>query len=514
MANLAKTQAAWTKFFTELGLLGCLVKVILDFKRRFSLTRARTQLVEFGDNAAAASAWTLSGVVIGTNTSRAGKIFIRRTDESPGANQVTFDLYKATGGGGGDKVATGSGNNGATITLSASNSSGLTGTVVAGTVTASDTTDTHYLYVVQDFVVRLRTVLDGSEPEHGRLDKRVRDALVAIESAAEDAFSAATSLILDFLALRGKTFAQSGTTTAIAADTSEDEGSIATVYTGVLESVRDAMEDDGTAGEQEVVKNAVTAASVSFDASNTGEFTMATPTMEEWARPGRLTCTCVSDSIPERFSVCLSVSGQDDPAETREASNELTVGRPFTDPKLGIRSALLLRALEITDPDSGANFNTTASNWSVSGESQENTDDGVIYLKVVASGGSWIVYGYSSSTRSSDTMVFETAAAAAGASTSIVATNGSGLSGTVKVGSAPTNNDTGSLDLHFAKVQNGAGVPDSFSSVVTVASRGEFQELVALLFDYALNSDTSGGETISDELLTAGSFPPYEVRDA
>lgn len=508
MANLALGQTAWTKLFRRLGFMYGIVKGLRDKERFFDASRGRIQLVEENDTLASTSEWALAGVVIGTNTDEDGVIFVRITDGSPN----TVDLYKATGGSGGNKVATGTGADGATVTLAASNSSGITGTVKLATIGANETSDLHRLRCFPDAAVRARALFDGSEQEDGALLASVLNACSRSKGQITSAIAFWEAAILSFLQSEWARLMKSAdrTQTPLTAKTLTDAGAITTAFSGLLEDGRANMADETSPAAQTVLKRTVTPGSASFHASNQGKGTMATPTMEEWAKDGLLRLTCFSSTIGQELFEVSQI--EDATGKSAVAENKLRIGKVFASPRLGIRSMTLLRLW--TFSGSTADFNQTQSNWSLTGETAGFTNDGVIYLKIIADGSNWIIKGYSASTYASDKQIFVSDAGAAAATVNITAVNGSGISGYGKIGTAPTTTNTGSIDLKTFRTQRSAdGKADELTVDVVVTRGGEFQERTAELFSYALNSAASS-ETIDDSFVTAGTFPPYEVPDA
>lgn len=108
----------------------------LATRGRPTATLAGGDLTETGDTDGVLSAWTLAGVRPGLNTDTGFRIYVKLEDETPGAGQARVSLYKDAARA--ELVAQGSAANGATATLAEQNSSGLTGTVALGTVTASN----------------------------------------------------------------------------------------------------------------------------------------------------------------------------------------------------------------------------------------------------------------------------------------------------------------------------------------------------------------------------------------
>ena len=271
------------------------------------------------------------------------------------------------------------------------------------------------------------------------------------------------------------------------------------------------MDDETDPAEQTVVRNVITPGAGVDDAQNAGEGTIAAPTMYPWARDGLITMVCTDATVgAEQFAL----SQRDDVTnEVLVAENKLTVARPFSDPTLGIQTMTLTRTMALTG---AANDFGVVADWSigVGTESEENTDSGVIYLRVEVNpdnAAQWRINGYSDSGRTVQT--FTTAFVAASTSTAIVDLGG-GLTGTARVGAAPTNNNTGSLDLQTFETQNANGVPDKFTVDVVVTSTGQFQKILGEELLYRFNSAALGAETIDDSYVSAGTFPPYQVEDA
>lgn len=513
MSNLALGQTAWNRFMRELGLWLAMLKCLRNESRRFNAKRNRTQILEINDTLASTSEWTLSGVKIGTNTNEDGILYVRITDETPGAGQATVDLYKATGGGGGDKVATGSGANGATIALAAANSSGLTGTVKLAAIGASESNDLHRLQVFPDWGLRAPIVWDNTNTADPESNRIFLATLPRVESLVELGITQVENGLREWLATRWAQLMQSGQTSPIDTATELTDGLVEITYTGLLEDGRVNMRDEGTPAAQTIVKNVVASGAGSFDSQNQGAGAMAAPSMEEWARPGTLSFSCVDSTIgAEEFSAALidAVTG-----EAIQSERNLRVKKTFADPILGVRAAVLTRSMALTSGIS-ANFSTTMTDHNITGETADNTNDGVLYLKIVAGTvdpAKFCVEFYKASTYGTSEIVGRTDEGAANATVAINERKTSGLGGSFKLGSGPTAGHTGTLNLKVFKTKNTNGVPDKFEVAVTVTSRGEFQDHIAQSFQYALNSAASGAETIDDSYVSAGTFPAFEVRD-
>ena len=512
--DLQRSAADWKKLFREIGFYLGRLKKLRDAERYFSLKRARIQIVEEHDDASSTSSWVLAGVKFGTNTDEDGIIYVRITDETP-VGGATVNLYKAAGGGGGDLVATGNGANGATITLAASNSSGLTGTVVLGTVGASESDDRHRLRPFPDAIVQALTVFDGTEREHADLRRGIEGTCVASQNLMAAAITSWVAQTMLFLSTRWATFHRSGASGPVNNNPKNDDGLVTITYNGTLEDGRKNMVDETATAAQTLRKNVVAVAAPVQRADNQGLVTITTPSVSEWARPGTLTLTVDDDTIGStRWVAYLKESVSD---RVFDALNNVQIKREFADPVLGIRGLLISAKLTL-DAGAANDFGTASpSPHVITGETDSNTNDGVLYVKIVAgtiNPALFKVQYYSGSSYGTSTLVAESDEGAANATPGINPKNSSGLGGTAKIGAAPTAGNTGTLNLNPPRRQGSAsGVADSITIELTVTSRGEFQTRLADAFNYALNSATSGSETIPEGYATVGSFVPYETPD-
>lgn len=510
MSDLAKGQTAWNTLARELGFYLGAIKLWRDVERKHDLLRNRIQLVGENLEPTIAVVQTLTGVVIGTNTDEDGLVYV---DAVPSGASQQLKLYKDSGYSSlvAQTAVTAVPTTG--VALVAQNSSGLGGTVDLldnSAYAAASAAKAWRVRVFPDLPRRADDLFDGTEVEHATLKRGAFDACLQARALALQAIAVWTAALTAFLATRWASFNRSSQSSPIQAEPINDQGAVSVQYVGLLEDGRDNMADETSPAAQTVLKRTVTAGSPTEDASNQGDGTMSAPTMEEWAQAGRITLVCVDATIGrEQFAVTQTVDSA--PGLSLAAASRLQVGRTFADPVLGIRSALLSRAIALTA--GSTNDFAAGSNWSFSGESSSNTNDGVLYLKVIASGGSWYIEGYKASTYASDQKVFTSAVGATGATVVLSASNGSGLTGVGKIGSSPTTTNTGTLNLKTFRSQNTNGVPDKITIDVTASAGGEFQRRIAELFGYALNS-ASSSETLDDSYVSAGTFPPYVVTDA
>lgn len=505
MSNLGLGQTTWNRVFREFGLQLAQRRELVDLQRKYSTRYNRTQVREFNDVNASTSLWTFSGVKIGTNTDEDGFVYVRITDGAPN----TVDVYKAAGGAGGDKVATGTGADGATVTLAAANSSGLTGTVKLATIGANETNDLHKLQLFPDWGLRADVVWDGTVADDADSKKIFLDTLPRVESQILGAISLIDLQITQWLAGRFADLMQSGQTKPIVDNTTNDGGVVSTGFAGVLEDGRLNMADETTPAAQKVVENTVTAAAGVFDAANTGQGTINSPSLMEWAGQGTITGICDDDTVGSETFV-LTFKDSTTGAITN-AKFVAQVGKLYSDPVIGIAGLLISRTLSFDTGDTN-NF-ATAADYTIDGITPGNTNDGVLYMKLAAGTvdpAKFVIKFYKSSSYASSSLVAVTEEGAANASVGINYRGNSGLSGTAKIGSSPTAGNTRTLNINTFRTENSNNVPDKWTIAVTVSSRGEFADGVAKAFRYRLNSVASGSETIDEGYVRAGTYPAYE----
>lgn len=510
--NLLLGQPSWTRVFREAGGHCAAIKDLRDKQRKFNTRLNRIQVFDHRNDEEVTSEWKIAGAKIGINTDEEGRVYVEVVDESPAAGQATVNLYKAAGRGAGDKVATGSAADNGTVTLAATNSSGMTGSVKLGVVAASDNDDKHQLYIFPDYPSRATVIWDGSVAEDAESKGRFLDACQLVESNLRSSVEVMVDALRDWIQNRFANLMKSGQATAITSTAADDgTGQVDTVHAGVIEDARLNMSHETSPSAQTIRENAVSAgAGVFDDTNNAGRGSMAAPTVEEWAPDGVITFICDDDTLgSERFTAQLVETGTGLKFSPLD-DNSLQVKKNWSDPLLGVRIALLNRTLAF-DASDAANF-ATAADYTINGETINNTSDGSLFMKMTGSAGAWVIEFYKAATMNSDTLVGITPAAAANAIVGINQQKGSGLSGIAKIGSAPVAGSTRTLKLQVFKKKNASGVPDRFQVTVTVASRGEFADAFAKAFRYRLNS-AAAAETIPEGLVRAGTFMPYSVRD-
>ncbi len=522
MSNLAKTQAQWTRLLgRELATL-LLAPIREAREQRDKFTRERIQVVNWNDYNSnldtAGTGVTLSGVDYGNNTATDGRLFVEMIDA--GGGDWTVKLFKAAGNGGSDLMCSGTAAAGAVVTMTASNSSGLTGTWDLPATPVANTDDVHQLLVFVDYPARLPKALtqtDGVEDDmFSRRDIAAFYARCAARRTAEiaDAINTIGRWALasqDNPVARGNAFAGTNYGTLFSDTPSEDSsGNVERLRTGFLVFIKDAMEDEGTGGEQDVVKRIVAAGAGSFDAGNDGSGTVASHTPTEAALPGTHYFECIDDTLgQERFSHSFKASDSDLVEFTTQGP---IVGKLWSGAR-GIGPITLLRT-KTKSNDGSNNVFAATSGCTVTGENSLNTDDGDVFASIAANGSNWDVSFYSSSGRHSSTLVAKATNVAASAAFTATQQNSSGLTIAWTLGGTVSAVSNITLSLNPFKVQNANNVADKFSIAVTLtAGAGLIQTILAEELGATLNSDTSGSESISDNYAKAGTFTPFVTLD-
>lgn len=518
MADLGLSQGAFDLRWKRYGLILAMRHYLKDVRDKFDPSHPREQLVEMNNTNGFTSNWVLTGLSLGVNTDAAGRLWVFIADETPWTDEATVSIYKNSGAGSGNLVAEGSGGNGTTVILVEQNNSGLSGTVDLGVVTISEAAALHYLVALPDFALQALRVFNGDLASDSTMrtlcEVLLRQAWAAIDQVMRLVTGDRSNdgLLRQFYVQEMGPFMEaSGDTTAIQpfadVDVVNDEGVVYPVFSGFQEQLRLNMADNSTA--QTVLKNVVAAATPVFDSNNQGLGAMTTPTCTESARGGLVLFEVTDPTIgKEKFSVSQRVTAT---GEIRSSTFPLQIKKTWGDAALGLEGVTVTRTLSLP-VGSDNDFKDVPTAWSIDGESAKNTDDGDIYLQVVASGSNWIINGYKAPGRLTGDRVFTTAATAAGGTVAMQAMNSSGLSGEIKVGSSPTTTNTGTLRLNVFRKRNANGTTDKVTVVVTETSRGVIQRHVVDVIRHKLNSAASG-ETVPDTLVTRGTFVPYVQDD-
>lgn len=521
MSDLGKTNATWLRFFREESFFLRLARKIEDDRRK--MTRERVQVVNQNDVTSATphfTALTLTGVEYGTNTAETGGLFVRLV-----ANASNWDvyLYTATGASGEVAKATNVAAS-ATGTFVASNSSGLTGTVTLGATVAAEADDKHQILVLIDYKLELLKLWpsDGTTEEDtssraaaSRMLSRLASLQGQMLSAIQTGLSEWALSASDNPLSRGNRFLESAESSLLSDTAQRDtSGNVTRLRRGFFEVQRSAMEDETTGSEQDIIERVIAASAGTFDSNNDGQATLASHTPEGHCPIGKWRFECVrgvgnGNGGTEEFSGTFTATDSD---ETFTFTN-LRIKQSFKGPR-GFGAVTLLRTLTKTSDGSNVNLGAV-STFSTSGESESNTDGGVLYWKITVAGATNDISFYKSSNRATGDLVAKLTGAADAASTqTAVAQNGSGLSLVFDVGSDPVLDTTGTLDLNFFHIQNASNVPDKFEVDTTLTSEGKGSRLLAEVFGAYMNTEVSASEQVDDDLIAgANTFVPYITED-
>jgi len=520
VANLAKTQAQWTRLLgREIGSL--ILAPIREFREiEDKYTLERVQVVNLGDTTSATphiTALTFTGVDQGVNTSTEGRLWARFV--ANGGNwDVTF--YTAAGASGAVAKATNVAAS-ATGTLVAQNSSGLAGSITLGATIAGDITDKHQVLLFVDYPARLPKVLtqiDGVDAD--QYSRRIlSDAYAQIATKQRECISvmirAAALYALAGKTARGNAFSSTAES-ALSLDVEEpdDSGNVARLRTGWLSIISDAMEDEATGGEQDVVRRVIAAAAGVFEAGNDGLGAVASHTPLQRCPIGVWSFECVAgadtgDIGRERFDGYFRATDIDGPQFTFSG---LQIDQQWSGPR-GFGPITLTRTKSKTN-DGSNNVFAAASGAVITGETNSNTSDGDLFVSTVANGSNWDISFFSASSRHSSTLVAKATNIAASAVFTATEQNASGLTVSWTLGGTVSATVNITLELNPFSVENAGGVPDKFTVTTTLSgSAGLIQEILADEFLAHLNSDASGSESIPDNYAKQGTFVPFLTRD-
>lgn len=446
------------------------------------------------------TSWSLTGAVLGEtgrNTDASGRLYVRIT-----ANGGNWDIhvYKALAAASEVMTATAVAA-GATATLAAANSSGLSGTCVLGASPAAIANDTYSLQLYLDWPTYLKQVADGTQAEDGEIRNAVQ-TLVSKVGATLKGLVASLNRIneggayLQQMRRIWQAGAEGDAGFLAKSATADADGTVTVTADGAFERMRYNWAANTTV--QKVAVNTIAAASATEQISGGGDIAVTFGTPGPNLEPGLLEAVCVEATLPDqKFRVTFTPT---DGTGQKTGKNLLVVGAVWDDPEIPIQiSAVNVYALVDTNGDGVANL-AAASNFSFQGVTSDNTDDGLLYWTITASGGSWIVAFYSDSSRT--LKVAQSPATATGAVFTATPQNRSGLTVTGKVGSGPTTTRTGTMDMQPLKAGTSTTAPDKFTSAITRSAHGIIQDCARDFHGWKLND--GGSPTFPDTFLAKG----------
>ena len=460
---MATPSGGWTDFFKHIGIVSSLWHALRRLRDR--MTSTELTIIEFGDDDNVLSNWTFSGVKLGTNTDARGRLYVEYTFD--GTDTYTVSVYRDPSKSSLHLVAQGTLTSTSpvwphTLSLNEMNNSGLTGSVqLDGYVSDNDG-------IVLVLLQGLHAQIDNL-PVNEEADDDFKNDLRDLASDLYDYLDRAVSRIERFASNEMMTFiARKLKTTETSVGgyrTEESDDAISEEECGILGEFSDQLSDDGTG----IVSCSPSAGSPTIDnkAGSQGDGTLSI-TLHDYARSGCIEFKCVDETIgSEQFSCALRTEDGD----VITAANYMTIKKDFADPAVGIDSAKLTRS--ITDDASDGDF----TNWWFNGESDSNTNDGIIYFKYTKSPAE--LKGYTSSSYTDDTLVCQaTHSNTDGETIEFDEANGSGLTGGVTITTHPASDITFEVNLHVFKEG------DVISVEVSEDTSGKLMTFFGRVFDF------------------------------
>ncbi len=519
--NLGKSQSAWTRYLGR-EVAEAALRPIRDLREmRAKFARERTQVRVYNDVNGNIASLTLDGINHVTNTALGFKLYARFT-----ANGGNWDvaLYRSTGGS--NSVATVTNlADGGTAALVAANSSGISGSITLGAAVVGTSGDEIVVEAVLDYKKNLPKIF--TQTDSIATDDRCR----RIWSAAYDQVSTLQTQAINVLreALRQSQLANDPVTGTIARgnefnsanetslvqdlEVRDGSGNVTRSLGGLVAVLSDNMADEGTGGEQDVVRDVKAAGAGSFDAANTGLGSLASSTPREKSPVGVIRWRCdsgVDDGNLGSETFSGTFTATDGSGITFPVSG-LMVEKLWTGPRGCLVQVRLRRTY--TKTNDGSNLNLAAVTTGIfTGENASNTNAGVLYWKVVTNGSNFDFEFYKDANLTQ--LVAKAANVAASAAINATEQNASGLTVAWTAGSAPVATTTGQVNCNGFVRRRSDGFADQFTVTITrTGTAGDIQRILGEEFDADLNSDSSGSESISDLYCTGGTFAPFVVKD-
>ena len=510
--DLGLDNATWERFHREESFFLRTLRFLEEARRRLVLEREQLVNVnDFNGNFEVPSEFNaLSGFEYGTNTNEAGEVFVRIT----AGPTFTVELFKSVGGVALDRVATGTGTAGSTVTLVQANNSGLSGTLRLAASVTIEVDDVHKILVLQDFKSELVNLWDGTETEDADSRDVAKDALDAAAAQVSNALAAILTGFSNFQfgvagrVGRGARLLRSTSSTLFTEGRDTDgSGNVSRPVTGILQDQSKSWEKETTGAEQDIIQRVVAAGAAVFDSDNTGAGTIGAFTAAQRSPVGTFSFRCVrglgdgSGGIEEFDGDFVATD-----SDLRLSFTGLRVKQTYVTPR-GLGPFTLARAPVKTGD--GSNVNMAGVPTSTAGERETNTDSGILHVQVTEpTPGSFTFSFYRASTLlASDLVAQATGVAVAATGVTAEAQNGSGLSVIFDAGSAPVAAATFTIDLKYFATSNTESVPDSFSITTTLTSEGKASRVLAEILAAELNGDVASSEQVDDDLFAgAGTF--------
>jgi len=510
--DLNLTQAVWTAQIWRPA--GAIVARWWDANQKMKRWRDLSVNVkedkdDGNSNAGFLSAWAFTfgaAFQLGTGASEDLQLFVKIDADDADATHTNIEVYLEQALE--NLVCSGNIADGtipATLTLTEQNSSGISGTVYVAAIPSADN-DEIILTLYPGWQARtcIAAPATSSTESVRRRDMLFRQhelSQIQQEVAYFQAIMASCRSSFEWF------FSQDGPGGSIlltgarkfldVALTVDEDGGIDVARTGVLAALDDRMRDDTNA--QTVAENTVSASAFTADGDNSGAIGSLTPSVTNDVEAGTLELVCVNEVIGNiEFEVRLR---QTDPSRPVLVGRyRARMGQYWEDPFMGVS---FTTAYSISEAGDGA---TQMSGWSVTGETDDNTNDGILYWALTnPSGTVRRLKIYKSSSGGTANLVAQGDVTGDGVVT-CTSRNGSGL--TVVATVAYTEDDetisANTIDLQPPKSTTSNG-PDVWQSTTANDYASRFATFLALNYPGAnLPDTTAGSETADDSSFSAG----------
>ena len=517
MPDLGKSDALWLDYFERKALIMAGHRYLKEVRDRFRFERTQAILLPVNTVYADDDTITLSGVNLGTNTDANGELWVRIT-ESGGT--YTISLYTASGASG--LVAQGGATQGNTATLTAQNSSGLSGTWGVPSSAATVTSDILKLSALPDFREQARARFDGTLAKDAIELNRFGDAFEQVASDLLTAMGRMESLLNAYATGDDR---QAEDFTGLAFDAlateseSENDGAVTQRRSGYTNVIRQAMADETTGSTQDVQRIAQNSTSGTAGSNNAGSGAIASFTPREHCPAMTVTFTCdegvESGAVGrERFIVTGKFAGE----SRSELLGIATVEQSF-EGAFGFGPLTITHTFSKTNDGSNDDF-VAATSATIANITSEFSDNGDLYVRLSANStnpSNFDIGFYKSQSGATNALTGELVAlaenVASGAAFVATQRNSSRIQISWQLGGSESAGSDIVLSYNAFKETNSSGAPDSFTVVTSRSSEGLVQKTYVDMVERGSLNSTASSPQLPDGLVRRGCFVPYVVLD-
>ena len=499
-------QADYNSAFEQLGIIGAAWRTLGKMSKSFAGYEDSVYMLN--DQANQVNLLKLYGLDRGTNTDTDGKLYVSIASSSGNWQAKIYDSSARSA-----TVlvasATGSGVTAQDLTVTAQNSSGMTGTLSIAAWSAADA----------DIIGIPRWNIKGRCDDIDPTDDSLPDLSNYYTQSLKNIWSTSEGIGNSIIAQRSNLKARmdellqygiaylidSGNLggTLLDKDTTDSSGTITNSYTGVLKDLYDSFADDS----QYFLKNTVSFGSLTSGSGQEGRITATTKTPYQYVLDDdviTMRCTNPIGSDRETFSIKSRSYG--------EAENELTLGQSFLAPEIGIKTLLLNRdvAFGSYSASSGSTYfaeSLSGNTFSITGETSAyiDADNSAIYgqaVKAAVTSNITISY-YSSSGRAAAskiaTIIFSNPGNDNPVAKTVAAANGSGITISQPCDDLDTmpvaTTFTWTVDLNLNEEN------DFYQMTAANDDAGLWMNVLGRLYKFEFQSTSSANQTISEDYI-------------